>query len=89
MGGGVNPPVVTLVEPEDPDIGDPVGAERMFTAECDQPATMRVYLDSDRSGACESLVAGEASNVVRFEREGFAWIDAATRDGMVTYFAHR
>ena len=47
MGGGVNPPVVTLVEPEDPDIGDPVGAERMFTAECDQPATLTVYLDDD------------------------------------------
>ncbi|BBL68906.1 hypothetical protein MchiMG62_20870 [Methanoculleus chikugoensis] len=50
---------------------------------------MRVYLDGDRSGACESLVVGEASNVVRFEREGFARIDAATRDGMVAYFAHR
>jgi len=45
MGGGGNPPVVTLIEPEDPDIGDPVGAERPFTAECDQPATMRVCLD--------------------------------------------
>ncbi|WP_243668816.1 hypothetical protein [Methanoculleus chikugoensis] len=43
---------------------------RTFTASCDQPATMRVYLDGDRSGACESLVVGEASNVVRFEREG-------------------
>ena len=47
MGGGGNPPVVTLVEPEDPDIGDPVGAERMFTAECDQQATLTVYLDDD------------------------------------------
>ena len=34
--------MVTLVEPEDSNIGDPIGAERMFTAECDQPATIRV-----------------------------------------------
>ena len=47
MGGGGNPPVVTLVEPEDFDVGDPVGVERMFTAECDQPATMKVYLDGN------------------------------------------
>ncbi|WP_305066325.1 hypothetical protein [Methanoculleus sp.] len=47
MGGGGNPPVVTLIEPEDPDVGDPVGAERMFTAECDQPATLTFYLNGD------------------------------------------
>jgi|GEM_PF-3843849 len=47
MGGGGNPPVVTLVEPEDPDVGDPGGAERTFTAECDQPATLTVYLDDE------------------------------------------
>ncbi|WP_221056929.1 hypothetical protein [Methanoculleus chikugoensis] len=47
MGGGGNPPVVTLVEPEDLDIGDPVGAERPFTASCDQPATLTVYLDDE------------------------------------------
>ena len=45
MEGGVSPPVVMQVEPEDPDIGDPVGAARPFTASCDQPATMRVYLN--------------------------------------------
>jgi len=47
MGGGVNPPVVTLVEPEDPDVDDPVGAERTFTAECDQPVTLACYLNGD------------------------------------------
>ena len=40
-----NPPVVRLVEPADPNIGDPVGAARTFTAACDQPATMTVYLN--------------------------------------------
>ncbi len=45
MGEGGNPPVVTLVEPASPNIGDPVGAARTFTAACDQPATMTVYLD--------------------------------------------
>jgi len=45
MGEGGNPPVVRLVEPADPSIGDPVGVERTFTAECDQPATMTVYLN--------------------------------------------
>lgn len=38
MGGEGNPPVVTLVEPAGPGIGDPMGAKRPFTAECDQPA---------------------------------------------------
>ncbi|WOX54942.1 hypothetical protein R6Y95_05565 [Methanoculleus palmolei] len=40
-------PVVTLVEPEDPDIGDPYvyGAERTFTASVDQIATLEFYLD--------------------------------------------
>ncbi|WP_342772070.1 MULTISPECIES: hypothetical protein [unclassified Methanoculleus] len=56
MGEGVSPPVVTLVEPEDPDIGDPVGAERPFTASCDQPATLTVYLD-------DNLVHTSASGV--------------------------
>ncbi len=36
------------VEPADPDVGDPVGAARTFTAACDQAATMRVYLDGTR-----------------------------------------
>jgi hypothetical protein len=47
MGGGVNPPVVTLVEPEDPEVSDLIGAERMFTASCDQSATLTFYLDGD------------------------------------------
>ncbi|WP_281769007.1 hypothetical protein [Methanoculleus bourgensis] len=37
--------MVRLVDPADPNIGDPVGVERTFTAACDQPATMTVYLD--------------------------------------------
>ncbi|WP_292410304.1 MULTISPECIES: hypothetical protein [unclassified Methanoculleus] len=46
-GGGGNPPVVRLVEPAGPGIGDPVGAARTFTASCTQSATMRVYLNGN------------------------------------------
>ena len=46
-GGGGNPPVVRLVEPEDPDVGDPYvyGAERIFTVSVNQVATLKFYLD--------------------------------------------
>ncbi|QYZ80078.1 hypothetical protein E2N92_11895 [Methanofollis formosanus] len=47
MGSVVYPPVVTRVSPADPDVGDPVGAERTFTASCDQPATLTFYLDRE------------------------------------------
>lgn len=46
MGDPINPPVVTLATPGSPSVNDPVGAERTFTAACDQPATLRVYLDN-------------------------------------------
>ncbi|WP_292364572.1 MULTISPECIES: hypothetical protein [unclassified Methanoculleus] len=47
MGSVVYPPVVTLVEPEDQEIGDPYlyGAERLFTASVDQTATLTFTLD--------------------------------------------
>ena len=47
MGEGGNPPVVRLVDPADPNIGDPYvyGAERIFTASVDQIATLEFYLD--------------------------------------------
>ncbi|WFN37312.1 hypothetical protein L1994_02695 [Methanomicrobium antiquum] len=38
------PPVVTLVNPSGSDICDPVGTMRTFTASCDQPAIMKIYL---------------------------------------------
>jgi glutamyl-tRNA synthetase len=41
------------------------------------------------NGACEPLVAGEAGNVVQFERVGFARIDAADASGILAYFTHR
>jgi len=47
MGDIAYPPVVTLIEPEDPDIGDPYvyGAERTFTVSVDQIATLEFSLD--------------------------------------------
>jgi glutamyl-tRNA synthetase len=41
------------------------------------------------SGMCEPAVAGEPGKVVQFERVGFARIDAAGRDRVVAYFAHK
>jgi len=47
MGDIAYPPVVTLIEPEDPEIGDPYvyGAERTFTVSVDQIATLEFSLD--------------------------------------------
>lgn len=42
MGSVVYPPVVTRVSPADPDVYDPVGAERTFAALCDHPATFTI-----------------------------------------------
>ena len=44
---GGEPPVVSLINPAGPGIGDPVGAARTFTASCTQSATMRVYLNGN------------------------------------------
>ncbi|WP_292364569.1 MULTISPECIES: hypothetical protein [unclassified Methanoculleus] len=38
---------MTRVSLANPDVGDPVGAEQEFTASCDQPATLTVYLDDE------------------------------------------
>ncbi len=45
MGDIVEPPVVTRVSPGGPSVEDPVGTTRSFSASCDQPATLTMYLD--------------------------------------------
>ncbi|MDI9632504.1 MAG: glutamate--tRNA ligase [Methanolinea sp.] len=40
-------------------------------------------------GACERRVSAEVGRVVQFERVCFARVDAAGKEGIVAYFAHR
>lgn len=43
----------------------------------------------NRTGMCETGVAGERGNVVQFERVGFARIDAVSPESIIAYFTHR
>ncbi len=52
------------------------------------PCTLHTQ-DGDLTGFCEELVGKEAGNVVQFERIGFARIDAAGKNGVEAFFAHR
>jgi glutamyl-tRNA synthetase len=51
------------------------------------PCTL-LTMEGEIRGVCEPAVTKEQGNVVQFERIGFVRIDAATKDGILAYFAH-
>ncbi len=57
-------------------------------ADAKVPCTLHTQ-DGDVEGFCEPLVAGEAGNVVQFERVGFTRIDSVEDGRVSAYFAHR
>ncbi|MDD4568463.1 MAG: hypothetical protein PHU37_11225 [Methanoculleus chikugoensis] len=57
-------------------------------ADAKLPCTL-LQQEGSLEGFCEPPVAGEADNVVQFERIGFARVDSADGGRVSTYFAHR
>lgn len=42
-----DPPIVSRINPANREVSDLIGAERLFRAWCDQPATLNLYLDGN------------------------------------------